>query len=457
MGGHTIGGRRMGTVAGAGLLERRRMSVSAAKVRGLFVSPVFVLLGSEVIAKGVMFLSSIPIARLYDPEAMGVFGVYNSIVTIVSVPAALSLARAVPLPRSEAKAFVLLSVGMGLIVGVSLLTFAFFAWAPATLLARLGADDLRPLAWVLPFAVLGWAGLPLMQMWLSRMERFFALAATKLAQVFLLAGGQITLGLPNMGATGLTSADALSRAIVMTPFLLWMAKPLGRWAHRPARFLEMSRQVFTEYRRFPLIVTPTLLLHSIPAALMPIMISSNLGVKAAGYWALSAYVTSAVFGISVSFTPYLYGLWSKAFNSREGLQPSLVIRSSVPLIAIAAGVGVALGTLGPTLFSLVFGLEWARAGELAQILAISLAVQIIAGPMLLILNVVNRESWNISLAILWCILSAIAFYAAGALDLGLGRITWLYVGITCVIYVAYAAAALLAVHRSRPLAPGGAN
>lgn len=424
------------------------MPLNVARARGLVASPVFILLASEVVAKAAMFLLSIPIARLYDPAAMGLFGLYSSIITIISIPAALSIARAIPLPRSEGKAFVLMLLAVSLIVFTALLTLGFFSLAPVSVLSRMGLDGLRPIAWILPVAVLGWAGLPLVQMWLARKERFVLLAVSKLTQVSLQGGGQIALGVAHLGGLGLTLADALSRTLILTPFILSMVRPVRKWLRKPGRLLRMSSKILVEYRRFPLVVTPTLLLHSIPAALMPIAISSNLGIEAAGYWALAAYVTNAIFGISVSFTPYLYGLWSKSFHTNRGLSPSLVFRSSAPLIAIGVVVGLVLGLMGPPLFSMVFGSQWSTSGELAQALAIGLIFQIIAGPLILVLSVVNRESWNVSLAVVWCVLAGAAFHVIGAWGLNLLQTTWLYVGITCAIYAAYAATAFMAAQRS---------
>tara|TARA_R110002124_G_scaffold89909_3_gene229660 strand:+ start:7574 stop:8899 length:1326 start_codon:yes stop_codon:yes gene_type:complete len=424
------------------------MALPLNRLKSSVASPVFILLASEVVAKGAMFLSSIPISRLYTPAEMGVFGLYISFATIISIVAGISIQRALPLPRSDGKGFILLLIALGVIILTALLTGLFFTVAPASLLMAVGADHLGSAGLVLPLAVLGWAGFPILQMWLSRTGRFSTLAWSKLSQVALLGGGQIAFGFLHLGGIGLALGDALSRALVLAPFMLRVFRPAAKRLRKPERFTRVALKILMEYKRFPLIVTPTLLLHSIPAAIMPIAIGTHLGTTMAGYWTLSAYVTNAIFGISVSFAPYLYSLWSKSVHSSGLLSPAYVIRSSRPLLVIAAAAGLGLGLAGPFLFTLIFGQEWVYAGQVAQILSVSLAFQILGGPLILVLSVLNREGWNISMAVIWCALSGLVYYLIGAMELSLLQAAGLYATVTCVVYVAYVVLALVAGHLS---------
>lgn len=90
-----------------------------ALLKGRFARSVTVLAGGAVLGQAITVLVSPILTRLYSPEDFGVFGVYASILGIVTVIASLRYEYALPLPEDDAIAANILALCFLLLLGMT--------------------------------------------------------------------------------------------------------------------------------------------------------------------------------------------------------------------------------------------------------------------------------------------------------------------------------------------------
>ena len=186
------------------------------------------LLAGGALAQLVPLLLGPAIARLFTPEAMGVFTQFATIAAALGVAASLRYEQALPLAQGEDEARALLALALALAAAAAALTL------PALLtLAMVTAGVLQAL-----------------MLWANRARRFGALAASRVVQYGGAAVLQLALGwaLWRGAAAGREGAWALALAPLAAQALAcaWLLRPApaGGWRAprgRPARSVPASR------------------------------------------------------------------------------------------------------------------------------------------------------------------------------------------------------------------------
>ena len=401
------------------------------------------LLGSEMITKAIQFLGSIILARLYAPEEFGLFGIYFALATIGATIGNMALHRALPLPRADLRAAALVVLG-------SLSTLCTAATITVILLVGLIWPVFIPNRWMLlfllatlPLGVIGWAATPMMQMSLTRTGWFGMLAVIKIGQVSKLILLQTGFGIAKLGGFGLAFGDSLGRLATLLAMLTISGRSILGLVRRlrPAYLWKTLRH----YRRFPLVVGPTLIIQTIPFTVMPLAIGPALGAEDVGFWIQSMQVYNAFFAVSVAISPYFYRSWIIEKRDTGGVRSRSLLRATAVLAVLGGAPALLLTIAGPQLFTLAFGVRWGPSGEIAAILAPALFLQTLGGALLLILTVMRRESWTIAMAVVWAAASIGLGASISALELDIFGVCRYYASLTGTVYAGYFALAWLAI------------
>jgi len=151
------------------------------------VRATLTLLAGGALAQLVPLLLGPLLARLFTPQAMGVFTQFSTIAASLAVAASLRYEQALPLAVVDARAQALLALALRL-VALAVLLCVPLAWL-------LQAGGWLPLPHWLPLAV-GTAGvLQVLMLWANRAQRFGALAASRVLNYAGAAVLQVGLGL----------------------------------------------------------------------------------------------------------------------------------------------------------------------------------------------------------------------------------------------------------------------
>jgi O-antigen/teichoic acid export membrane protein len=352
------------------------------------------------------------IARLFTPEAMGVFTQFSTVAAALAVAACLRYEQALPLAADEAQAHALLALSARLLVAAVLFSVPL-AWA-------LHAAGWLPLPALLPLAV-GCAGaVQVLTLWANRAQRYRALAASRVLQWGGGAVLQLALGWAIW--QGVAAGPAHAWVLVLAPLLAqaaaawWLRRPppAGGWRQALRADRAALRQVARRHRDFALVNTPHAFLGTLQDALAVALLVAWSGEAAAGFWGLALrYLKAPATLVGGAVSQALYPRLAAA-DVAEGRR---VLRQ---VMALLGGVALALMALllvaGPWLFERVFGAPWREAGDLARALAPYIAVHLVASPLAVVTMAWRAQRWAFRLALL----GQVAFVAALAFGLRQG-------------------------------------
>ena len=353
------------------------------------------------------------IARLFTPEAMGLFTQFATVAATLAVAASLRYEQALPLERDEAEARALLALSARLLA-LAVLVSVPLAWA-------LHAAGWLPLPMLLPLAVLSAGALQILMLWANRAQRFHALAVSRVVQYGGGAALQLLLGwaLWQGAAAGRADAWALALAPLLAQGLasLWLLRPApaGGWraalAHAdPAPVRDAARR----HKDFALVNTPHAFLGVLQDALAVALLVAWSGEASAGFWGLALrYLKAPATLVGSAVSQALYPRLAAA-DAAEGRR---VVRQVMALLGgLALALMLVLLAAGPWLFERLFGPPWREAGELARALAPYIAAHFVASPLAVVTMAWRAQRWAFRLALL----GQAAFIAALAAGLHWG-------------------------------------
>lgn len=393
---------------------------------------ILTLLTGGAVAQLLPLLLGPLIARLFTPEAMGVFTQFSTVAATIAVAACLRYDWALPMARRDEEARALLALALRIALVTTLLCVPL-AWA-------LHALDLLPLPTFLPLAVVFSALLQLLMMWANRAQRFQALALSRVLQWGGAALVQLALGYWLWaGATG----DALGReaawALIVAPLVaqavaaLWLLRPApaGGWRAvlRPATS-EMRRDmraVAHRHRDFALVNTPHAFLGTLQDALAVALLIAWSGEAAAGFWGLALRYLKApatLVGAAVS-----QAIYPRLVSATPEVARSMVRQAMLLLALLGLLLMMVLMLAGPWLFAMVFGPAWREAGELARALSPYIAAHFVAAPLAVVTMAWNAQRW----AFRWALVGQAAFVLALALGLRAGGLLGGAWAVSCVM------------------------
>lgn len=367
---------------------------------------LFIFTGAGL-SQVILLLTSVAIARIYDPGQIGIYSILIA-VSVVAVPVAtLGLGNAVaPAERAE-DAMVLVHTAI-----CSLVVFAGALTALAALtLSATGGAGLFGLGsaslFVGPITLAAGLFGVLLQLGI-RLRSYRSVAVRGVVQASVLGGVQVALGLALQAASSLAIGDVLGRlagSAMLAPSY-WRLRAGASFPLPSVRStIRKHRDVVSHYM-------PSLLIETAAIQAGVILVGIWFGADAAGFLGFAQRMIFApITLIGAAIGAVVLGEVAKRRRDGEldrGAQfSSLVIR----LAPVAGAFALVVIVVGPAAFVFLFGQEWETSGSLARAIAIPAAVGLVWNPLSQFF--VALEFWKpflvlsaarllISVALGWC-------------------------------------------------------
>ena len=345
------------------------------------------------------------LARLFAPEAFGIFALVAAIVFILTSISSFQYQMAVMLPEQDEDAANLFAGALGILLVFSLLLVPVLWLLGPSLADWLNAPSIAAYLWLIPLVVFfgGFgSGHQILEAWAARTRRFARISFSK-------AAGSITTSLAKLAAgfAGFTSGGGLlagsMAGSILAPILLggqiWREDKhlFGKYI-RPTKIW----QNLWRYRKFAFYNSPAALLSILsnqsPQFLLAIFFSpAVVGFYAFGFQLLQIPMNLIGTSVSQAFYPHATAA------SRKKELGSLVENTFRRLIEYSVFPSLMLMISGRELFSVVFGAQWEEAGVYTQILSPWLLFWFFSMPLHQLFNVLEENEllfrWNIVILI----------------------------------------------------------
>jgi O-antigen/teichoic acid export membrane protein len=358
--------------------------------RGRFARSITLLAGGTALGQAITVLVSPILTRLYTPEDFGVFGVYASILGIVTVVASLRYEFALPLPEDDKTAANILVLCFILLFGMTTLSWLVIHSLGNQIVAWANVPGLKPYLWLIPLGMLGAGTYQILNYWAVRKRDFPRIARTRLSRGVARAALQVGVGFVNSGPLGLLLGQFAGETVGSTSL------GLAAWRKDRASFQAVSLQGIrlagARYKRFPLFSSWAGLLDALGLQLPQILFAAFYGAEVAGWFALGHRVIAAPLNIVIDSVAQVYfGEAARLPRDNPKAMRSLFLKLTGRL-ALTGGLPVAvICALAPWFFTIVFGPGWEMAGRYVQIMGILFAVRFAVIPLSHTLNILERQ------------------------------------------------------------------
>jgi O-antigen/teichoic acid export membrane protein len=363
------------------------MTTLVARLRGGFLGDVLKL-SFGTLAGRLISLAALPVVtRLYSPEDFALLAVYLALVGPLAVAACLRLEIAIPLVETDREAADLLTLALALLALVTALLMLPALLMPGQVASALGAPALAPYLWLVPLGVVMAGSYSALQSWANRARRFGAISRTRVGQAAAGASATLALGWAGVAPLGLLIGVILNNGaggISLAASALARDRAVLR-ALRPRKLAA----AFRRNHSYPLFSTPEALINAAKYQVPVLLIAAHAGAEA-GFLLLAMQVLTGPMALLGHAISQAYVARAPT-EYREGRLAPFTLRIMRQLILVGGGPLLLAGAVAPFAFPWLFGVQWARTGEMIAWIMPSTVLQFISSPVSMAILVVGRQ------------------------------------------------------------------
>lgn len=371
-------------------MEKAKQLIQKRLPSGSFLRNVVTLMTGTTFAQALMILVAPILTRLYDPGDFGIYALYSSIVSIITVVACLSYDFAIVLPEEDEDAANVLGLSIFICLGMSGLTLILIPLLRNPLANFLNAPDLALWLWCIPLSILGVGLFRAFNYWSTRRKQFKRLAIRQITQSTITSATQIGMGAAsNMGPGGLISG-LITGQLAATGRLAWqVARDEGKFFRSCIRARNLKK-VAIRYKKFPLYDSWSGLFNTASSMLPALLLGYFFSPVVVGFFALGQRVLSLPMGvIGSSIAQVFYPRAAEA--QRTGDLDGVTLQMFARLLGIGLVPLMLITIVAPDLFAVVFGQRWWTAGQYVRWMSLWLLFVFVSSPLSTIYYVKERQ------------------------------------------------------------------
>lgn len=361
-------------------------TVNAAKKRfdnsnkKSFAFDVLTLTGGATLAQILTILSVPVLTRLYQPENFGVWALYSSITSIISVIICLRYEYSIMLPESDEDAVNLLGVSF-LAIGVITSLTLVIIWSFKELIINvLNSPQIGNYLWLVPPFVLVNGIFLALNSWNSRTKLFKRLSISRVSSSVSTIATQIIIGILYKKSPSGLITGSLSGQSVATFMLAGQIWRDDRNLIRKSLNWKKMCEVLKRYSKFPLVDSFSSLMNSISWQLPAFLLAAFFSPAIVGFYSIGFRLLQMPMSlIGSSISQVFFQRASRA--SSDGTLPILAENVFKILVIIGMFPILVLTIVGSDVFTVIFGKTWAEAGVYTQILGFWAFVWFISSPL----------------------------------------------------------------------------
>ncbi len=372
-----------------------------------FAANVIKLISGTALGQLITVFISPLLTRIYAPEDFGLFAVYFSIVSILSVIICLRYEIAIVLPKDEDKAIDLVLLSGFVALGLSfLLLFIGFVFNNQ-LVHIIGYPEFKFYIFLIPLSTFFYGCFQIFNFWMTRLQLYNKLAISKTLKG--ISTGVMQLGWGFFlypGAIGLILGQIAGN---MLPTFYLFQHSFHQVKKRLINgFTSNLKSALIEYKRFPIFTSWATLINALSQNIPALLLAFLFSPAAAGFYAITIRVISmpaALIGNSVRQVYFQRA--SAIHNTGSSIYP-LFKKTTWQLVFLAIIPFTVIIIWGSSLFTFVLGPSWGEAGTYASILSLWLFFTFINPPSVMSLFILKLNKTHLIYEILLLIFRSLA-------------------------------------------------
>ncbi|MBM7573503.1 lipopolysaccharide biosynthesis protein [Aquibacillus albus] len=374
-----------------------------------FFKNVIIMVTGTAAAQVINFILTPIITRIYGPEAFGVMGIFIAIVSVIGPISALTYPIAIVLPKEERDAKDLVRLSLLLTIFTSLCIFLILVISSKQLVRLFEINDISHYLYFIPVVIFFSGLFQIAEQWVIRTKEFIAIAKASLFQAIIVQGSKVLIGTIYPFATTLILIQAFSEGI--RAILIIFFRKNRRINTNKTSIIDFTslKKSALKHKDFPIYRAPQVLINGISQNIPVLLLASLFGPTSAGFYSLGRMVLNIPTQlIGKSFGDVFYPRINEAANNGEKIT-KIILKAIVSLSILGIIPFGIIIVLGPSLFSVIFGLEWEVAGEYARWIAIVVFFILIYQPCIKSFPILSAQRFHLFFTIISLIVSVVAF------------------------------------------------
>jgi len=353
-----------------------------------FLKAVSVLAGGTAFAQVLGILTLPILTRLYTPQEFSVFAIYTALLGTLVVISCLRFEIAIPIPKNDKTAINLLILCLlSNIFLTALLIFCIILFKE-TIDNIINNKDFIKFIWLVPVGFF-LAGLyNTFQFWYTRKKKFKDIAKTRVFQSISSSAVQVLMGILGGGVLGLI----IGQIVNYSSGLLKLIKGFNKEKNITVNNISLKdiKLDFEKYDKFPKYSTLEALAHSSSMQLPLVIIGIFFLGPETGYIFLAMKVMTIPMSLIGNAIAQVYlANAPEHYNNKKLFEYSIKIVKKILKISWLPVFLMGVGSY--YLFAIIFGKQWAAAGEIAIFLVPWILMQLLSSPIAMALHVIGKQ------------------------------------------------------------------
>ncbi len=369
------------------------------KPKSEFSRNVLTLMTGTIIAQAIPIAITPILTRLYTPEDFGLLGLFVAVTAIFGSIANGRYELAIMLPEKDEDAINVAALGIliALCFSITLLIPAIFFNDQITNL--LGNQEIGFWLYFVPFVVLITGLYNVLNYLNTRKKLYKDIAKVNVYKATAMVSVQLGISFSKSGAAGLITGRIISQ-IVANYRLAKNAQQ--NYDIKQIKKSEIKR-LTKRYIDFPKFSMWAILANSLAYNLTNVLISAYYTVSTLGFYSLAQRMLGMPASLIGSSIGQVYFQEATKEKQETGKAINTFNKTSKKLFILSVAMFTPLYFLLPTVFGVVFGVEWRAAGEYGQIILPFVAMQFVVAAVTTTYSIFERQVisllWQLSLLI----------------------------------------------------------
>ncbi len=358
------------------------------KPKSEFSRNVLTLMTGTTIAQAIPIAISPILTRIYTPEDFGMFALYMSIASILSVIATGRYELAIMLPKKDEDAvnIVALSIIISFFVSFIALAIVFFFNAQITTL--LGNPEISNWLYFIPVTVLLTGVYQSFNYWSNRKKQYKRLATSRVVQSGTTATSNIGMGFGGFGSGGLILSGIIGQGIATSVLarLVWREDKYRVKDVNKLKVFALSRR----YIKFPKFDLPSSIIYSIYTNMAVIFFTKFFESSVSGFYFFANRIIKTPFSFFISaFSDVFYQKLSRTTDYKEIVKELNNFSIKIFKITFIPFIFIIYSSFYYVEF--IFGKEWRELYIYISIFSMPIYMGLLLAPYGHVLKIINRQ------------------------------------------------------------------
>jgi len=368
--------------------ERRESLINRLKPKSNFSRNVLTLMTGTTIAQAIPIAISPILTRIYTPEDFGMFALYMSMASILSVVATGRYELAIMLPKKDEDAINIVALSLIISFLVSFIALLIIFFFNDSLINLLGNPKISSWLYFIPLTVLLTGIYQSFNYWSNRKKHYKRLATSRVIQSGTTSSSNLAFGFGGLGAGGLIGSTLLGQG--MASFILGnsiLKEDKNRFRDiKKLKIIALMRR----YIKFPKFDIPSSLIYTLYSNMAIIFFTKFFEASTSGFYFFANRLLRTPFSFFISaFSDVFYQKLSKTKDftliSKEINHFSLKLLK-ITFIPFLVVVYSSYFYVTP-----IFGEKWQSLYIYIEIFAMPIYIGLILAPYGHVLKIINRQ------------------------------------------------------------------